>query len=94
MIKTRHKALNRRSPRFATALIFCGLLTACESTSEPLDFATQNGRPVMLAAADNSGRVTYQVARSPYGHYLAARFADQRFDAKNHACFQFVIKCT
>ena len=87
MIKTRHKALNRRSPRFATALIFCGLLTACESTSEPLDFATQNGRPVMLAAADNSGRVSYQVARSPYGHYLAARFADRQRDLSMAADF-------
>ncbi len=55
-------------------------LTACETLPEAVEVANPSNRPLLLAAAQGSDAGGYQLARSPYGHYLAGRHADRQRD--------------
>lgn len=61
-------------------LLAAAVLTACETLPETFEVANPSSRPLLLAAAQGSDGGGYQLARSPYGHYLAGRHADRQRD--------------
>ena len=86
----RTSPLRPASAKWAAILapvLAAAVVTGCETLPETFDVAEPADRPLLLAAADGAESASYQVARSPYGHYLAGRHADRQRDLSMAADF-------